>query len=491
MKIEMNEKLKSRKGLLITPIFENYLDRFPKNYPDITKKFLLKLVKNKEFWGHSGEIGFSYADEENLSDKILLFGFGKIKNYTSKIARELGAKIGKEAIRLKEKNISIFFSKELAKYTEEFMEGILMIQYDIGKLKTKYSKKERYDLESLNILVEKSLLKNIKKDLEKAKIIADAIEYVKDLVNNPSNFVDMDYLADEARKIAKENGYKINILGNKELEKLNAGGILAVNSGSEKEAKLIFLEYKGAKNKNEKPIAIVGKGVVFDTGGYNLKPFQHIETMHQDMAGCAVVLGLFKVMKKLGIKKNVIGITPSVANMVNEKAFKPSDIITMMSGLTVEVTNTDAEGRLILGDAITYAAKFDPKNIITIATLTGAVALALGDRYAGLLGNNTKLRRELMKAGKEVDDLGWGLPLHSDYKKAMDSAVADIRNRDVETYRMAGCSKGAAFLEKFVEGNTWCHIDIGGTAFTDSPKPYQTRGATAHGFKMLLRYLEK
>jgi len=213
--------------------------------------------------------------------------------------------------------------------------------------------------------------------------------------------------------------------------------------------------------------------------------------MHQDMAGCATVLGIFSVLKKLGIKRNVIGIAPIAENLISDKAYRPSDIIKMYSGKTVEITNTDAEGRLVLADAITYATEFEPESIITIATLTGAVGVALGNRYAGLIGNDIPLRKALEKAGREVDDLGWPLPLPSDYKKKMDSKIADMRNADLGSSREAGSSKGAAFLERFVGKNKWCHIDIGGTAYTDDPKDYEGLGATGHSVRMLLNYLDK
>ena len=264
-----------------------------------------------------------------------------------------------------------------------------------------------------------------------------------------------------------------------------------MNQGAVKEAQCVILKYFGADDKKEKPIVIVGKGVIFDTGGYNLKPTNNIETMHQDMAGAATVLGIFKILKGLRIKKNIIGITPMAENLVSAEAYRPSDIIKMYSGKTVEITNTDAEGRLILADAITHATKLNPEAIITIATLTGAVAVALGDRYAGLISNNTKLRKELQNAGHEVNDLGWPLPLHPDFKIKFNSEVADIRNCDIGTQRLAGSSKGASFLERFVDGKKWCHIDIGGTAFTSDPLEYQSKGATAHGFRMLVRFLEK
>lgn len=272
---------------------------------------------------------------------------------------------------------------------------------------------------------------------------------------------------------------------------MKAGGILAVNQGCQKDPKLLVLQYDGAKDKKEKPIVIVGKGVIFDTGGYSLKPCGAMETMQQDMAGGATVLGIFEVLKKLKIQRNVVGVVPVVENLVNENAYKPSDIITMLSGNTVEVTNTDAEGRLILADSLYYSSKMDPELIISIATLTGAVAVALGDRYAGVLGNNADLMETLKQAGEETDELVWQLPIHDDYSEKMKSKVADFTNYDPGSGRYAGTAKAAAFLEFFVDKKNWFHIDIGGTAFTTDPKDYQTKGATAHGLRVLLRFLER
>jgi leucyl aminopeptidase len=294
----------------------------------------------------------------------------------------------------------------------------------------------------------------------------------------------------EAHKIAKENKYKIAVFGDKELKKMGWGGLLAVNQGSSKEAKVIVLEYDGG-SKKEKPIALVGKGILFDAGGYNLKPKDHIETMHQDMAGGAVLLGIFKLLKKLNIKKNLVAVIPIAENLIGGNAYRPSDIIKTLSGLTVEITNTDAEGRLILGDGVTYALQFDPECVITIATLTGAIMVALGDRYAGLMGNDKELINAIKNAGDDVDDLGWEMPIHRDFKKKMDSEIADLKNADLGTSKLAGSQKGAAFIERFVENKKWCHIDIASTAFTHDPKDYEEKGATGAGLRMLLKFLEK
>lgn len=489
MKINIQTKLKLSKGLLIVPIFKETINNLPSSYPKIVKDFIKTAHKNKDLKTSKGATISTYSLYKGLPEKILVISLGSAKKLSLRTAKEAGGKIGKYAKSSKSTDVSILMPKEVAAQAQHLIEGLLLSQHEDEKLKSKKKKDDSYELKNLEIVTE-SKSKTLARDLEKAVIICKGAAYVKDLVNAPSNMVDASYLGKEAKKIAKANKYKLKIITQKELKRLKWGALLAVNQGSKKEASCIAIQYDGAKNKKEKPVIIVGKGIIFDTGGYNLKPTRHIETMQQDMAGGAVVLGLFEVLKKMKIKKNVIGIIPIAENLISADAYRPSDVITSYSGKTIEITNTDAEGRLILADGITYGTKFKPETIITIATLTGAVAVATGDRYSGLIGNNRKLRSALRKAGRETDDLGWELPIHRDFRKKMKSKVADLKNYDMGSGRYAGASKAAAFLENFVEKNKWCHIDIGGTAFTEDPKEYQTKGATAQGLEMLLKYLE-
>lgn len=490
MNIKISKQIKSNKGILVLPVFREEIGEFPKTFPASLKGFFEKRVKAKEFEGKKGEILTTYIDDKNLPAKVAFVGFGKKEKFSGKKNRIVSAIIGKFLKKEKATETTIVMPVEIAKYGQEFAEGLKMAQYKVDKYKTcKKQKCPVHEVENLEVVAE-TAPKNLKETLEKGVVIADSVNYVRDLVNGPSNIVSSDFMVAEAKKIAKENGYKITVFGDKELKKMKWGGILAVNAGSPKEAKCIVLEYNGS-SKKENPVAIVGKGIMFDSGGYNLKPSRSIETMHQDMAGAAITLGLFHSMKKLGIKKNVTGIITIAENMINEKAYRPSDIITMYSGLTVEITNTDAEGRIILADGVTYAGKMNPDCIVTVATLTGAVHVALGDRYSGLMGNDLKLRDQLYKAGRETDDLGWPLPIHGDFKKKFDSKIADIVNCDKGSASWAGAQKGAAFIERFVGKNKWCHIDIGGTAFCeDTPQEFETKGATGSSLRMLVNFLE-
>ncbi len=488
MKIRIEKSLKSKKGLLVIAVTQENLEK-PKHNDKGIEKLMEKLKGDSNFNGKALQTTSTFLDGKKDPEKALFIGIGKTQEVSEALMRNVGGKAGKYAKQEKLTEVSVLVSEQMVPYLRSLVEGFLSSQYDLGKLKAKRKKEEKYELQVLNI-VTNSNSKSIKDDLNRAQVTADSLSFVKDLVNFPSNIVDAKYMAVEAKKIAKENGYKLAVFGDKELKKMGWGGLLSVNDGTKKEAKCVVLQYDGAKNKKEKAIALVGKGMIFDTGGYSMKSSKGMETMQQDMAGGATVLGVFKALKKLGVKKNILGVVPLGENLVSDSAYRPSDIITMLSGDTVEITNTDAEGRLILADAITYATQFKPSEIVTIATLTGAVNVATGERYAGLIANNDALAESIKKAGEKIDDLGWQLPIHNDYRESLKSTVADMKNYDQHSGGGAGSSRAAVFLEAFTEKHNWCHIDIGGTAFTTKPKPYQTTGATGHGLGMLLSYLE-
>lgn len=486
----MQKKIGTKNGLLIAAVFSDRLKDNSFLGASVLEDFVRDRIKYDKFKAAKGEHHLTFLSEKGLPSKFLVYGAGKLDDYKGNNARNLGAEISKKALASKQKEVSVVLPKEFCVFLEEFLEGYMFIQYKCALYKTKESKKPDYSTEKLNIISESGSSVALEAAVKKALLLNEAMTYVRDLVNGPPNIVNSEYFALEAGAISKKNGYKAALLGLKELTKMKAGGILSVNQGCEREPRLLVMQYDGG-GKKEKPIVLIGKGVIFDTGGYNLKHSGNIEQMHQDMSGGATILAIMKILKRLGIKKNIIGVVPVVENLINEKAYRPSDIITMLSGNTVEITNTDAEGRLILADAISYARELNPEVIVTIATLTGAALVALGHRYCAVIGNDESLRNEIQKAGDEVDDLGWPLPIHDDYRKEMESVIADFRNFDLGSGGGAGSAKGAAFLEKFVGENRWCHIDIGGTAFTSRPKPYEVKGSTAHGLRMLLKFLER
>lgn len=496
MKIFVEKSLKIKEGILIIPVFEDAtiqkktlstkLDEFyDKHLPEEIKKLILSTIKSKEFEPKFGKMLSSYIKAKNVPDKILLIGAGESKKYSSHKARLLMGKVGKYVKENKIENSAFLVPKIMNNDIANMLEAFNMSLYEVGKHKTDL---KNFEPKSLSFISE-TFPKNLKSAFKRAELLADANAYTRDLVNSPSNIIDALTFTQEAKQIAKQNDYSLAVFGEKELKKMGWGGVLAVNQGSSKPPRVIVMKYDGAPSK-EAPIVLIGKGIIFDAGGYNIKPTNYIETMHQDMSGAATVLGVFKVLKKLGIKKNVVGIMPMAENLVSADAYKPSDIIKMFSGKTVEITNTDAEGRIVLADAITYATKLKPSMIITVATLTGSVAIALGNRYAGIVSNTADLVERLKKAGDAVGELIWELPLHEDYKKAIESEIADIKNADTSE-REAGTAKGAAFLEAFFEDYPWAHLDIGGTAYTESPEANQSKGATAHCLRALVKFLEE
>jgi leucyl aminopeptidase len=414
---------------------------------------------------------------------------GKKDKLNATEVRNIFATVVKTIKNGKFTEISIVLPDELLAFVEELGQAVEMGNYYAAKYK---SGKEREELENKQIkkitFINEKLDKKIQEMLKRGMAIGQAVNLVRDLVNGPPNIVSIDAMADLAKDVATENKYKIQILDKPKLEKLKMGALLGVNRGSASGAKLVIMEHL-PNGKKEKPTIIVGKGIIFDTGGYNLKPSMAMDGMNMDMAGAAVVLGTFMLLKKLNVKRNVIGVFPLTDNMVSDNAQRPTEVVTTFSGKTVEIGNTDAEGRLVLADAISYALKnYDAASVIDLATLTGACRAALGERYAGLLGNNKALKQKLRKAGAATDEALWPLPLHPDHTKSMKSKIADLNN--IDGTGLAGASTAAAFIAEFVEKKPWAHLDIAGVASVKSPKRCDVPGATGFGVRLLLKYLE-
>jgi len=487
MKIEIAKKTLGESAVFVLPVFSD-----KQSSPAELKKILENRKKNGDFKAKSGETMLIVPDDENLPEKILLIGFGDSKKIKPEKVRNLAAKMIKSVKKFEKGIIDLWLPAGLNKFGKEMGEGIELANYNPAKYVTGKSKEKhaKAEIKTVHLRPEKSdkqLLENVLSGV----VLADVVNYARDLVNGPNNFVNAETLSREAVKVAKECGAKLTVLNKKQLEKLGMGALVGVNLGSEREARLVVMEYKPkGVSKKEKPVLLVGKGITFDSGGYNLKPTQAIVNMKEDMAGAAAVFGTFKLLKKMGIKKHVIGITPLTDNLIGSKAQKVNDIVTTFSGKTVEITNTDAEGRLVLADAIAYGIKqYNPGLVIDIATLTGACMIALGDRYAGLLGNNQKLIDGLIKAGEDTGELVWHLPIHPDYRKAMKGTITDLVNS--EGSGLAGASKGAAFIQEFVGKTPWAHLDIGGMAFVKDPKPYDHKDATGFGVRLFMEYLSR
>ena len=322
----------------------------------------------------------------------------------------------------------------------------------------------------------------LKSTLGQAAATARGMEFTKTLGNLPGNICTPTYLAAKALALGKvHKSIKTTVLEEKDMQKLGMGSFLSVTRGSEQPAKLITLEYHGA-DKKQKPIVLVGKGITFDSGGISLKPGAEMDEMKYDMCGAASVLGTLQAIAEMGLKLNVVGVIPTCENMPSGTATKPGDIVTSMSGQTIEILNTDAEGRLILCDALTYSAKFKPDTVIDIATLTGACVIALGHVASGLFSNEDKLAKELLAAGEQTHDRAWQLPLWDDYQPLLDSNFADMQNIGG---RAGGTITAACFLSRFTKDYRWAHLDIAGTAW----KSGKEKGATGRPVPLLTQYL--
>lgn len=481
--------------LIIVPAFEKEKTN---QYLKLLGKGLVQeyqwLLNNKQFKGKFGETKSLSNTSEIAARYVVLLGLGEKKKFNLEKLRRAAAKAHGKAKCKKAKSYLSLLSGLAGFSVKEkvfvISEAALLSDYSFDMYKTKNKDNGdngKHKVEELLLWSKEKSSKVLLDAVKKAEIVAKNVNYCRDLVNMPPNVLGPKYLANEARKLSSGK-LKVNVLGKKELVKGKFGGILAVGSGSAKEPKLIVMEYNPRGAKNKKPVALVGKGITFDAGGLNIKPSNYISTMKSDMAGAAAVISVLKAAQELGLKQRLVGVVPTCENLLGSKAYHPDDILTMYNGKTVEIGNTDAEGRIILADALAYAEKkFAPSQIIDIATLTGACMIALGYAATGLLTTNDKMAKALEKAGWYCGDRIWRLPFWSDYDDMVDSDIADLRN--IATTRVAGTIEGGKFLSHFVEKTPWVHLDIAGTAFLKEAKHYNPKYATGAGVRLLLTYL--
>jgi leucyl aminopeptidase len=364
-----------------------------------------------------------------------------------------------------------------------FLHGLKLKSYEFNKYKTK--KVTRFI--SVNVLGNKN--KPSTQNQLRFKALEAGSFYARDLVSEPGNILHPDEYAKRLNSLRKD-GLKVNIYDEKKLKKLGMYALLGVGMGSIRGSYLVTMEWNGAKN-NSKPLAFVGKGVTFDTGGYSLKPAKFMEDMTYDMAGSATVVGLMKNLALRKAKINAVGVVGLVENMVSGNAQRPGDIVKSYSGKTIEVLNTDAEGRLVLADALTFAEKkFKPKFIVDLATLTGAIIVSLGSEYAGLFSNDDKLSKQILNVGEKVEEKLWRMPLHKNYDKLINSKNADMQN--INYVGGAGSTTAAQFLQRFILNKTpWAHLDIAGMAFSKYGGALNSGGATGFGVRLLNKLIEE
>ena len=458
----------------------------------VDEKFNISGLKK-----HISNSEFSYISDllkiKDFKKKIITFDISskkKIilvsleKNITNSNAENLGAKCYDLFNELKKTEYNInsdTIPNGSNNVTGYFLHGIKLKSYKFEKYKTK---KNKINI-SLNVTG-----KNIpsQKDQIKFSSIEKGTFYTRDLVSEPGNILHPDEYAKRIKSLSKF-GLKINIYDEKKLKKLGMNTLLGVGQGSIRGSYLVTMEWNGSKNKS-KPLAFVGKGVCFDTGGISLKPAKFMEDMTYDMAGSAVVVGLMKSLALRRAKINAVGVVGLVENMPGGNAQRPGDIVKSYSGKTVEILNTDAEGRLVLADALTFTEeKFKPKFIVDLATLTGAIIVSLGSEYAGLFSNDDKLSDQLIESGEHVEEKVWRMPLNKNYDKLIDSKNADMQN--INYVGGAGSTTAAQFLQRFILNKTpWAHLDIAGMAFSKYGGALNSGGATGYGVRLLNKLIE-
>jgi len=444
-----------------------------------------EITESNEFRAKDGTISIVHNNVGSGIKRALLLGMGDKKNLDPEKTRNLTGKVVNKA---KELGISEFvlipFKNMDKEHLSAMVEGIKLSDYSFNNYKRD---EDRNNLNQVRILIRNDM-KNSLKIIQHSVVVSDAVIFTRDISNLPPNDCSPKDLATLSKKLSENQKVKVRVIEKEEMKSYGFEGILAVGKGSASSPKLIVLEYSGSTKK--RPIVIVGKAVTFDTGGISIKPPEKMDEMKFDKCGGCNVLGIMKAVSDLGLDTNVIGIIPAVENMPSGTSYRPGDIIKMYNRKTVEVLNTDAEGRIILGDALSFAVKtFAPKAIIDMATLTGAAIIALGTNVAALVGNDDDLVTKILEYSNQTGEKIWQLPLFEEYKEQLKSSNADMKNIGG---RSAGAITAAAFLSNFVEDTPWVHLDIAGTAWTQEgtkEKSYNPKGATGFGIRTIVKYI--
>lgn len=451
---------------------------------------LRKLVQSKEFEGKANEVLLYHTQGSVPAKRLLLVGLGKKNEVTLETIRQAMGSAAKRVRQAKAGSFTVVLptvipagmsSLEIA---QAMVEGAILGSYQFTVYRTAAAD---HVVEGMKILIpQKGQLRQVTEGIRRGVATAEATVFVRDLCNHPSNVLTPARVAEEAKAIAKAEKITIKILEQKDMERLGMGALLGVARGSQEPPKFIILEYNGAKKKDERPVVLVGKTITFDTGGISLKPAENMEHMKADMTGGAEVLASIRAAARLKLPLRLISILPVAENMPGGRAMKPGDVVMTLSGKTVEVQNTDAEGRLILADGLAYAMRYKPAALIDIATLTGACVVALGQFAIGMFGTDQALKEQVRKSGQKAGERVWEMPLWEEYFEQLKSDVADMRNIGG---RGGGMITAALFLSKFVGDCPWVHLDIASTDWSERERAYVLKGPTAIGTRLLLQYL--
>lgn len=479
---------KQRTACVVVGVFEHRKLSLAADLMDrISGFYISDILRRGDMDGKLGSTVLLHHVPNALCERLLLVGLGKEREFKDKEYREAVGSAVKALNATGATEAAMYLTevpvrkRELAWKVEQTVIVAMENAYRFERLKSKQDEPRRPLRKMVLSVPRRNELAVGEAALNRGQAIAQGMNLAKDLANLPGNICTPTYIAEQAQELAKSHQLTIEVLEQKDMEALKMGAFLSVAKGSRQPPKLIVLQYAGGK-KDQKPVVLVGKGITFDAGGISLKPAAEMDEMKYDMCGAASVLGVFQAIAEMKLPLNVVGLIPSCENLPDGNANKPGDIVTSMSGQTIEILNTDAEGRLILCDALTYAAKFEPAAVVDIATLTGACVIALGHQASGLLANHDPLARELLHAGEYTYDRAWALPLWEEYQEQLKSNFADIANIGG---RPGGTITAACFLSRFTKDYEWAHLDIAGTAW----KSGKEKGATGRPVPLLVHFL--
>src|SRR6478735_7736678 len=480
---------KPRSGCIVAGVFEGRrLTPAAKAIDATSRGHIAEVLKSGDLEGKVGATLLLHKVPRVGADRVLLVGLGRERDlaesqFRAALAAAVRALRGTGSAEVTFPLTAPVKGRDIGWLAEQAVIAIKDGTYRFDRMKSKPADAKRAIRKVTFVVANKGDVALVERGVARGEAIGEGVALAKDLGNLPGNVCTPAYLAEQAQELAKRHGMKAEILERKDMERLGMGCFLAVAQGSRQPPKLIVVEYRGGA-KNAAPIALVGKGITFDTGGISIKPAPEMDEMKFDMCGAASVLGALRAAALMRLPINIVGVIPATENMPDGNAIKPGDIVTTMSGQTVEILNTDAEGRLILCDALTYVEKYKPAAVIDIATLTGAMVIALGHVATGMFSNSDSLAREVIDAGNASWDRAWHMPLWDDYQDMLKSNFADFPNIGT---RAGGSVTAACFLSRFTKAYPWAHLDIAGTAW----KSGADKGATGRPVALLSHFLAK
>lgn len=480
---------KHRTDAAIILIFENEKPgRTAERVDKALGGMISRLIRKGDFRPKTGAIHLLYPEGRLPAVRLLLVGLGKRSEFTNNRLRQAAGKAAPSLRSAGAQGITIVtdgIGLDAEELGQALTEGSVLGLYRFLKYKTSEESDLKKDLRTITLLTDSSrAVKAMQKGVKAGEAIAQSTVMVRDMVSSPPVDKTPAIIASKAKEIARQFGLKVQVLEKDHMRKLGMGALLAVASGSAQLPKFVIIEYR--KGGRKPFIALVGKTITFDSGGISIKPAENMDKMKDDMSGGAAVLGAIRNAAALRLPLNIVGLLPVTENMPSGSAYKPGDVLRTLSGQTIEILNTDAEGRLILSDALTYACRYKPAVIVDIATLTGACGIALGHEAIGMLGTDDRFKQKMRAAGDRTGERVWELPLWEEYYEQIKSDIADMKNTGG---RAGGVITAAALLSKFVQKFPWVHLDIAAMAWTEKERPYTPKGATGIGVRLLTQFL--